>query len=627
MNVIKIGIVGGNQKAASLIDALSQLENVQLTGLCDINNQAPGVLLARKLRVPVYASYREMLSRGRLHLIFEVTGSRNVLDLLTREVPAETRVVEPMVASLIISLIDQMQESKGQAESYLQDIDNLVEELVTTNERLRELDKLKSDFISTVSHELRTPLTSILGFAKIITKKYNEGIVPQVMSQDKKVLRTVKQVRDNLGIIVTEGERLTKLINDVLDLAKMESGRVEWNIEALSLEEIVDRALSATSSLFQDKGLEVIRDIEENLPVVKGDRDRLIQVIINLLSNAVKFTEKGLVACQVRREGGQIRVIVKDTGEGIAPEDLEKVFEKFQQVGDTLVSKPEGTGLGLSICQQIVEHHGGKIWAESQPGQGSTFSFSLPLEEDMLEGLSSPRTISFQGLVKQLQEQASPHLSGRHIQQGGHILVVDDDNSIRELLRQELEAAGYQVSEARDGLEALHMVKKDLPGLVILDIMMPGMSGFDTAAMLKNDPLTMDVPILILSIIEDRERGFRIGVDRYLTKPVATDILLGEVEALLSKGGSSKKVMVIDEDLSSLEILGEVLENRGYKVVRANNGRDSIDQALQEKPEMIIIDALLSQREGILEALRFKKGMEDSLFILLGKDEYPESTG
>jgi signal transduction histidine kinase/ligand-binding sensor domain-containing protein len=237
----------------------------------------------------------------------------------------------------------------------------------------------KSVFLSNVSHELRTPLTSVVGFAKIVKKRLEERIFPLVATNDDRIRRVINQVSENLGVMVVEGERLTALINNVLDLAKIEAGKVEWNMTAVAVPEIIARASAATASLFEPNGLLFSNQIEPDLPEVIGDQDKLIQVVINLISNAAKFTEKGSVTCRAERKDGEIVISVIDTGIGISAEDQPKVFEKFTQVGDTLTDKPKGTGLGLTICKEIVEHHGGRIWVESEIGKGSTFSFALPV--------------------------------------------------------------------------------------------------------------------------------------------------------------------------------------------------------------------------------------------------------
>ena len=243
----------------------------------------------------------------------------------------------------------------------------------------KEVDRMKTDFISTVSHELRTPLTSVKGFTEIIKKKLEEDILKLVPAQDHKSERAIKRVRDNIDIILSESERLTTLIDDLLDIAKLESGKVQWKTESVSINDVIDRAHSATSALFEKKGLIFMKQVDEPIPEIVGDRDKLIQVVINLLSNAVKFTERGSVTCAARRINGEILVCVIDTGIGIADVDRQTVFEKFKQAGDTLTDKPKGTGLGLPICRQIITHHGGRIWVESGHGNGSVFSFTLPV--------------------------------------------------------------------------------------------------------------------------------------------------------------------------------------------------------------------------------------------------------
>jgi signal transduction histidine kinase/DNA-binding response OmpR family regulator len=474
-----------------------------------------------------------------------------------------------------------------------------------------EADAAKSSFLSTVSHELRTPLTSVLGFAKIIRRRLEERLFPLIPNDDKKVEQAKLQVIENLGVVVSEGERLTKLIDDVLDLAKIEAGKFTWNMANVSMSDVIERATAATSSLFEAKKLQLIRDIAPELPAVNGDQDRLIQVVINLISNAVKFTDDGSIICSARLQDDSIVVSVKDSGIGISPADQPKVFEKFKQVGDTLTDKPKGTGLGLPICKEIVEYHGGRIWVDSEPGQGSTFSFTLPAigHSAQLELLPAKRAVDIEALVRQLRERVATHQT-----RDKSVLVVDDDSNIRSLLQQELTEAGYTVRLAEDGRKALALIREEIPGLVILDVMMPEMNGFDVAAVLKNDPATMDIPIIILSIVEDKERGFRLGVDRYLTKPIDTATLFHEVDTLLDQGKSKKKVMVVDEDASTIRTITDVLETRGYQVVESN-GSELVSRAVLSKPDIIILSSILSSDEAV-RALRFEKGMENVLFLI-----------
>jgi signal transduction histidine kinase/CheY-like chemotaxis protein len=468
----------------------------------------------------------------------------------------------------------------------------------------------KSAFLSTVSHELRTPLTSVLGFTKIIRKRLEDKIFPALDRSDGKNEKTINQISENLNVVISEGERLTHLINDVLDLAKIEAGKMEWNFEKVSLPEVAERAIMATSSLFEQKSLQLVKKIDTNIPEISGDRDKLIQVIINLISNAVKFTNSGFVTCDVYRKNDELIVSITDTGIGIAMDDYSAVFEQFKQVGgDTLTDKPKGTGLGLPICKEIVEHHGGRIWLESEVGKGSTFSFALPVLQT-----ENVQPIHLNELVKQLKvqmAQSTIHIDG----QNATILIVDDEEAIRSLLHQELSEAGYLIEEASNGKDALEKIRVNKPDLIILDVMMPEMNGFDLAAILKNDPQTMDIPIIVLSIVQDKARGYRIGVDRYLTKPIDTAQLFTEVGTLLEQGKSRKKVMVVDEDSAAVRSLTDVLQAKGYHVVESD-GTALVQTAIATQPDIIILNSVQSGKNEMVQALRFEKGLENVLFLM-----------
>jgi len=489
------------------------------------------------------------------------------------------------------------------------EIRRLFEEAERARAIAEEADAAKSSFLSTVSHELRTPLTSVLGFAKIIKKRLEERIFPLITTDDRRIVQTMQQVEENLKVVVSEGERLTKLIDDVLDLAKIEAGKLEWHMEPVTIADVIDRATAATASLFEQKGLALVKDVVADLPALTGDRDRLIQVVINLISNAVKFTETGSVTCRAVRRGSEIVVSVVDTGIGIAPVDQPKVFERFKQVGDTLTDKPKGTGLGLPICKEIVEHHGGRVWVESDAGKGSTFSFALPIA-----GEAAGAPVELAALIRRLRDQVvvtAPHGAERP----PRILVVDDEAHIRELLTQEFTEAGYHVSTAINGRDGINAVRRERPDLIVLDVMMPEMNGFDVAAVLKNDPATLDIPIVILSIVQDRDRGFRLGVDRYLTKPIDTDLLFKEVGTLLEQKTSRKRVLVVDEDASTVKILTDVLRARGYSVSEAREA-DLVERAKSVQPDIIMLNSVSSTKPEVVQMLRFEKGLENVLFLV-----------
>lgn len=401
----------------------------------------------------------------------------------------------------------------------------------------KEVDRMKTEFISTVSHELRTPLTSVLGFAKIIRRKFADVVAPALTEATPKTWRGAQQIRENLDIIVAEGQRLTELVDDVLDIAKMESGRCEWNMTPVSLAETAAHAVRAVAGLAARKGLTLENTLSPSLPRILGDRDRLIQVFVNLLGNAVKFTEQGAIVVEGSVDGPEIRVAVRDSGSGIAPADLERIFEKFKQAGDTLTEKPKGTGLGLPICRQIVERHGGHIWAESEPGQGSVFRFTLPALPEA--DVTPPEPV------------CQPAKAAGDLAPTGtrHILVVDDDTSVRRYLETLFTDAGYIVATAANGAEALSLAARWQPECITMDMRMPGMGGKECIRRLRQDPATRHIPVVVVSVVSSRERA-ESGADAALVKPVDQEALLATVRGLLEgqDSGNSRPCLVLSRN-------------------------------------------------------------------------------
>ncbi len=417
--------------------------------------------------------------------------------------------------------------------------------------RARELARMKTEFTSTVSHELRTPLTSILGFAKIIERRFHSVILPKWVSETKKEERAIGQIAKNLGVIISESNRLTKLINDVLDISKMEAGKMDWNFVQCDSRSIIEQALNATNGLFEAKpSVELIQELPAELPEVVADSDRVVQVVINLISNAVKFTDSGRVRVQVEKKWSSLFVLVHDEGTGISPADQKLVFEKYKQVGDVITDKPTGTGLGLPISKEIVEMHGGKIWVESTPGRGSTFGFSLPLATVVDTGLTS---IDIGDFISQLD-----YLHSTPSSDATTVLVIDDDTAIRDMVAQMLEEEGYQTLKAVDGMDGLEQAREAMPDVIILDVMMPRLNGFDCAAALKGDPRCRHIPIIMLTVLNDAQRAFGLGVDAYLTKPFEADAVMAEVKRLLDKRAQPRRVVVLGQREDSQSVLDQL---------------------------------------------------------------------
>ena len=274
-----------------------------------------------------------------------------------------------LTALLAGFLVEQVTRDQAALRSSHAALSEAYANLAVAHQELLQIDELKSNFIANVSHELRTPLTSVLAYSELLLTYHDQGSPEQ---------------QEFLEIIHTESARLTRLLNDVLDLAKIESGDMTLSFAPVDVEELVGEAARAHRALIEQEGLTFEVDVTPDLPFVRGDHDRLRQVLANLLSNATKFTRSGSIRLAARRAGSEVHLSVADTGVGIPPEHVGRVFDKFHQVGDVMTDKPTGTGLGLAICRELVQSHGGRIWAESEPGKGSTFTFALPVTADEL---------------------------------------------------------------------------------------------------------------------------------------------------------------------------------------------------------------------------------------------------
>ncbi|EFL49854.1 multi-sensor hybrid histidine kinase [Solidesulfovibrio fructosivorans JJ]] len=389
-------------------------------------------------------------------------------------------------------------------------------ELTEANERLRDMDAIKSAFLSSVSHELRTPLTSLLGFSKLIDRDFSRFFLP-LAADDPVLAKRGGRIIENLRVLSVEGERLARLLNDFLDLSRIESGRMEWRDRPVELAEVVKNTLAAVSGLFASRPeVDLESLLPEASPVVVADPDRLEQVLLNLIGNAAKFTAVGAVTVSLDAPcPGVARVTVRDTGPGIAPEDRERIFDKFRQVRrDPEGSAPaKGTGLGLAICREIVTHYGGSIWVEPAPARGAAFVFELPA---VTPGAAS----------------AAPPASKARRREKPLVLVVDDDPAVSSFLIQFLEGEGYRVAAAHDGESALAAAEKLRPSVITMDMAMPGMDGRAAMEALRRDPRLAAIPILVITGHGDAPLG---AADAVLPKPLDPEKLLAAIEALLAR--------------------------------------------------------------------------------------------
>jgi signal transduction histidine kinase/CheY-like chemotaxis protein len=465
------------------------------------------------------------------------------------------------------------------------DLQVAYDELKAANRELQALDEMKSSFLANVSHELRTPLTSIRSFSEILLTYPDEDRESQL---------------EFIQIINHESERLTRLINDVLDVAKIEAGRMEWHLTEVRLDELLHEAARITRPLLAEAGLEFSLQIDSGDYLVQADRDRISQVLANLLNNALKFTRQGRVALTLRRVGQVAEISVRDTGVGIPADKLGKIFDKFYQVseeGRLDGAKTAGTGLGLAICKEIVEHHGGRLWAESELGVGSTFNFTIRC--------LAPRPIAYAEVAagKTAAAAARPQKTGEGCRR---VMVVDDEPGIRRSLRVLLEKEGYAVVEAGSGREAIELCKQHRPDLITMDVLLPDASGFNVLEELKNRPSTADIPVVMVSVVEDRERGEALGASGYVTKPVDLRELSRKVRDLLAAGQRNGKILVVDDDDAIARSVETALLREGYQAARVNSVDEALQSVRREPPDLIISDLLMPGASGydLLRALR-----------------------
>lgn len=405
----------------------------------------------------------------------------------------------------------------------------LVEELQRTNERLREIDQLKTNFLAAMSHELRTPLNSIIGFSSVILKGI-DGPINDMQKQD-------------IQIIHSSGKHLLGLVNDILDQAKIEAGKMELSLDYFELAPVIKGVMSSAIGLTRDKNIRLHTEIEESIDKAFGDEFRTRQILFNLISNAAKFTEQGSITLSAfiekDVESPMITVAVRDTGIGIPQEYLDTIFEAFQQIDNSTTRSAEGTGLGLPLSQSLAELQGGRLWVESQEGVGSTFYVTIPLEppppsaaEIAEEEMSDTREFGtdFNNLVDEIKAERPP--SRQKV-----ILAIDDELGMINLYRRYLTKEGWQVIGLTNPEEAEEMVANHDPMMILLDINMPNRDGWQVLEKLKDNDQTYHIPVIVCSISTDTPRSYRLGATNHLVKPfVETDLIkaVRETEANLA---------------------------------------------------------------------------------------------
>ena len=452
----------------------------------------------------------------------------------------------------------------------------LYQQLELQSAALAEASQHKSEFLASMSHELRTPLNAVIGFSEVLLER---------MFGDLN-----ERQEDYLRDILSSGRHLLALLNDVLDLSKVEAGHMELDPTEFTVVETVDYALSMVRERAIAHGITLTSDVGTGVDLVRADELRFKQVLLNLLSNAVKFTpDGGRVEVRARATDVDLEVTVSDTGMGIDPADQQRIFDSFQQ-GGRAARQVEGTGLGLTLTKRIVELHGGRLWLASEVGHGSTFGFTIPLGQRVDATVFPDRSVE--------SDDDRPV-----------VVVVEDDHSSAELMSLHLTAAGLRPMAVTNGTDGLAAVRELSPAAVILDIRLPGMDGWDVLSAIKGDPHTASTPVVVVSVIHERGRGFALGASDYLVKPVARDDLLAALRRLvpLPVDRAARRVAVfVDDDPIALELVRLALEPAGWVVHTCTTAEVALTLIRTHQPSVVLVDLLMPETDGfeVVDLLR-----------------------
>ncbi len=502
--------------------------------------------------------------------------------------------LESLRASLEITVAERtadLQIANSQMQATNTELQRAKAVAETARTAAEEANQFKTQFLANMSHELRTPLNAIINFTEFLGEARYGPLTERQQNMQQRV--------------IANGEHLLGLINDILDLAKIEAGRMDLFREPIDLTHMLRGVMATASGLTKDKGLDLELELSDELPTVNIDKTRIRQVLLNLLSNAAKFTEQGSITVRVvPTADGMVQLSVQDSGIGIAKEQQHLVFEEFRQVDGELTREHQGTGLGIPISKRLVEMHGGQLWLESEAGIGSTFFFTIPVHQSVAPAPALHTTPAVDGA-----NQSAPL-----------IVVVDDDPIAQEILQQHLLSSGYALRVVSDSREALPTIEQLQPQLVILDVVMPYKDGWEVLTELRMTPTTAEIPVVMCSIIDEQRLGLTLGANDYLVKPVRSECLLAAIRRWL---GPAASVLIIDDESESRQILRAILETAQYEVREADSGRSGLAAVQADAPDLIVLDLMMPELDGFQVLTHLRSSPEHAalpVIVVTAKD-------
>jgi len=478
------------------------------------------------------------------------------------------------------------------------------EELERASAEAERATRVKSEFLANMSHELRTPLNAIIGYSQLLQEDAEDSGQTDAIPDLKK--------------IESAGNHLLGLINGVLDLSKVEAGRMDVFYETINVSGLVEEAHALVEPLAARNGNRLVVQCPDDIGAIVSDQTKLKQSLLNLLSNACKFTEQGTVTLTVERAGAgaeeQILFVVADNGIGMTPAQLGRLFEAFSQADSSTTRRFGGTGLGLAITRSFARMLGGDVTVTSVAGEGSQFVLMLPV---------APRTMASPAAAVESADGDAP--AGAP-DSAVTVLVVDDDADARHIIGTHLVRDGYRVVYADSGEQALEVARKEQPGVITLDIMMPQTDGWSVLTALKQTPELADIPVVLVSLVENRSLGFALGAAAVVPKPIDREMLLERVRAQCA--ARAGVVLVVEDDAATRELIERSVERLGHRVARATNGREAVDWLeANASPALILLDLLMPEMDGFefLNVLRGRDAWRDIPVVVVSAKQLSEA--
>ncbi len=679
----------------------------KIIGAVEVCKDITTVLEAERLQYIKKTAEREEEQRkyleNRATALLDVLSQASEGNLKVRVEPSDQKGIMDKLDQYTNHMLDNLEKLYDKISSFSRELELEVAKrtmmlrertllLEKANRELRELDRLKSSFLANMSHELRTPMNSIIGYTDLLLDQVDGEINEE---QEK-----------SLWKVSNNSKHLLQLINDILDMSKIESGKIELSPRETDIKELIESTLTTFKPVLEEKQLTITYNFSDELPPVYVDDDKTRQILNNLLSNAVKFTDEGGLTIHVHPSVIGIRpgeaplfmeICVEDTGIGIKDSDLDKLFDKFSQIDVSSIRPYEGTGLGLSIARGLVVLHKGVIWVESEFGKGTKMFFTLPANKELFEKPAKPvlEPLMAEKLAEYFDKSTEtflkePTYGGKPIRcweythcgqtscpaygsrehrcwlmPGTHckgtvvakcpekaefckacevieqlilsennrsmenlpdmlgqtnktVLAIDDNAEVIELIKKNIDA-DYNVIGLLNSEEALTKALEIQPVAITLDIMMPGKNGWQVLQELKNNPKTQDIPVIIISIVDEKKIGFSLGAAEYIVKPVNKKILLDKLKNL-EKLSNIRKVLIVDHDTSSRDLMYSVLRKAGCEVTTVSDSGEALVSVHAEKPDLIILNLIVADSDcefDLIEQLKSNEKTKDVAFILI----------